>query len=328
MSTRLRPSSSADIRTALKELIRQRTGIGVHSLEGRPHAYRTSFPLEDLEVLLEDGRRLDLVFKNLGFDTLEEDARVAKASMLHDPLREIDTYRLLERADLGTPRLYGFLADPETDRYWLLLERIPGVPLWQVGERDVWEAAAEWLARMHEQFRGVHSLTADSLLIRDGRHMTEGMQRALGQATGRTRAMLVRIDAQYDEVIERLKHLPQTLIHGEFFPSNILVDLSLTPARIAPVDWEMAGTGTGLLDLASLVAGRWPEDDQIAIATAYEHARSGLDPDDEFFADLARCRLHNAVQLLGVSGKWSPPLDHAHDWATEAASAAEWLGIL
>ena len=90
----------------------------------------------------------------------------------------------------------------------------------------------------------------------------------------------------------------------------------------------MAGTGTGLLDLASLVAGRWPEDDQIAIATAYEHARSGLDPDDEFFADLARCRLHNAVQLLGVSGKWSPPLDHAHDWATEAASAAEWLGIL
>jgi aminoglycoside phosphotransferase (APT) family kinase protein len=328
MNTRLHPSSTAEIRVVLEERMRWRKGIGVRSLDSRPHAYRTSFPLEDLDVVLEDGERLDLVLKDLGFQTLDEDAKIAKTSGLHDPLREIEAYRLLERADLGTPKLYGFVADPTTDRYWLFLERIPGVPLWQVGEREVWEAAAAWLAGLHERFLQADFLPGGSLLVRDGRHMTEGMRRALGQATGRTRAMLVRIDGQYGEVIERLEHLPRTLIHGEFFPSNVLVDRSRTPTRIAPVDWEMAGTGAGLLDLASLVAGRWPEDDQIAMATAYERARSGLDPDDEFLADLARCRLHNAVQLLGVSGNWRPPPDHAHDWAAEAASAGERLGIL
>jgi Ser/Thr protein kinase RdoA (MazF antagonist) len=284
--------------------------------------------VEDLDVVLKDGERLDMVFKDLGFESLDQDARIAKTSIPHNPMREIEAYRLLERAHLGTPKLYGYVADPTTDRYWLFLERIPGVPLWQVGEREVWEAAAAWLARLHERFLGADFRTTSSLLVRDRRHATEGMRRALGQATGPTRTMLERIDVHYGEVIERLEHLPRTLIHSDFFPSNVLVDRSRTATRIAPVDWEMAGTGTGLLDLASLMAGRWPQEDQMAMAAAYERARSGLDPDEQFLADLARCRLHNAVQLLGVSGNWRPPSDHANDWAAEAASAAEQLGIL
>ena len=37
-------------------------------------------------------------------------------------------------------------------------------------------------------------------------------------------------------------------------------------------------------------------------------------------ADLARCRLHLALQWLGWSPDWRPPPEHAHDWLGEALS--------
>jgi aminoglycoside phosphotransferase (APT) family kinase protein len=107
-----------------------------------------------------------------------------------------------------------------------------------------------------------------------------------------------------------------------------LVDGSRTPVRIAPVDWEMAGVGPGLLDLASLVAGQWGETDRLAMVAAYAGAATGSPPDLDFLADLERCRLLNAVELLGRSPRWRPPTEHAHDWLGEAESAARRLGIL
>ena len=61
------------------------------------------------------------------------------------------------------------------------------------------------------------------------------------------------------------------MIHGEYYPKNILV----RDAAILPVDWESAAAGVGEIDLATLttgwgpavrsacegayVASRWPE---------------------------------------------------------------------
>ncbi len=324
--TPVQAPSTEELRGALDGAMRRRGRGGVASLERRPHPYRTSFPLEDLDVVVNDGGRIAVVFKDLGLDRMEESARVVKESGLHEPSREIEAYRLLDGAGLGTPTLYGVVDEP--GRHWLFVELVAGVPLWQVGERDVWEAAAEWLAGLHARFLGMAPGARSALLVRDRAHSREALRRAIGQASGPARVVLERIDAGYDKVLDGLERLPPTLVHGDFHASNVLVDGSRTPPRIAPADWEMAGIGPGLLDLASLVAGRWSEADRLAMVTAYSEAASGRPPDREFLADLERCRLHNAMGLLALSPRWRPPSEHAHDWLGEAESAARRLGIL
>jgi thiamine kinase-like enzyme len=91
------------------------------------------------------------------------------------------------------------------------------------------------------------------------------------------------------------------------------------------VDWEMAGTGPGPLDLAALVAG-WPEPGRGAIVAAYvDEAPARLATELDEILDA--CRLHLAMQWLGWSPTWVPPLDNAHDWVGEAIDAAERLGL-
>ena len=44
---------------------------------------------------------------------------------------------------------------------------------------------------------------------------------------------------------------PQTIIHGEYYPANILIK----DGAIYPIDWESAAVGPGEIDLATLIEG-------------------------------------------------------------------------
>ena len=101
-------------------------------------------------------------------------------------------------------------------------------------------------------------------------------------------------------------------VHGEFYASNILV----SPGRVCPVDWEMAGIGPGVLDLAAL-ATAWEGADRARIVAAYADER-GAPVDEE---DLDAARLVLAVQWLGWAEGWEPPREHATDWLAEATAA-------
>ena len=57
-----------------------------------------------------------------------------------------------------------------------------------------------------------------------------------------------------DEFIAQLLAAPRTMIHGEFYPGNILYE----KGRICPVDWESAAIAAGELDLAALTEGWQP----------------------------------------------------------------------
>jgi len=127
----------------------------IAAVRRRPSAYRTSFPIEELDVTLEDGRSLELVLKEGGRGALREDARMAKPEWLYDPLREIEVYRsVLAAVSAGTAKYYGSVVDAERDRYWLFIERMPGVELFQVGPIDTWAEAARWLARARQANTG------------------------------------------------------------------------------------------------------------------------------------------------------------------------------
>jgi thiamine kinase-like enzyme len=136
---------------------------------------------------------------------------------------------------------------------------------------------------------------------------------------------------RYEPVVERLAALPPTVIHGEFYASNVLVHQSNGGLRICPVDWEMAAIGPGLIDLAALVAGAWSDDDRLRFVRAYFDARvatAGEGPTfDELCVDLLFCRLHLAMQWLGWAANWTPPTEHAHDWLSDATLLAKELRL-
>jgi aminoglycoside phosphotransferase (APT) family kinase protein len=132
-------------------------------------------------------------------------------------------------------------------------------------------------------------------------------------------------------VVERLLRLPVTLIHGEFYPSNVLVKRDGDRIRVCPVDWETAAIGPGLLDLAALTSGRWTEKQRLAMAMAYFKAVGADQNDDtardEFLIDLDFCNLFMAIQWLGWSPDWRPPPEHAQNWLTEACRLATKLRL-
>jgi aminoglycoside phosphotransferase len=279
----------------------ERLGRPVASIDRRPYPYRTSHRIDELEVVLTDGTRMDLLLKDLRRSELDPTARLAKPAFLHDPRREVEAYRLLVDAGLGTPICY------DTGEHWLLLEKVQGVELWQIGEVETWVEAARWLARLHAQF-AERPPASDRLLRYDMTYFTFWRDRA-----GRRHRELARVIARYERVVGILSSLPVTLIHGEFYASNVLV----AGQRIAPVDWEMAGVGPGILDLAALVSG-WAEQDRAAIIAGY-----GDVPSEAFDA----AQLHLALQWLGWSHDWTPPPEHSRDWLADALDAAERLGL-
>ena len=313
-------------RPADDDLLAALRGLRAVALERRPSPYRTSFALEELDVQLEAGERLQLLFKDLGDRALDPAARAVKPAFLRDPRREIETYRrLLEPLRLGTARLFAAVLDERRDRYWLFLERVAGVELYQVGERATWEHVARWLARAHAALATAGD-DVPELLRYDADWFRRWPARAIAHAADESaRASLVSLAARYDGEIDRLLKLPTTVVHGEFYASNVLVDSPAEPSRVCPVDWEQAGRGPGLVDLAAHAGGDWPAEDRRAIALAYAD-EAGLEP-EPMLRDLELCRLHLAFQWLGWAPEWSPPEEHAHDWLGEALRVADELEL-
>ena len=284
-----------------------------------------------------DGQRLRIMLKDLSHDSLAPDAARAKPRSLHDPLREIRAYReLLADAGLGTPEFYGESTDPATGRHWLFIENVEGDVLWQVGELETWAAAARWLAGLHERFAGTDPLPGfllryDRDLWRrwiDARGGLRARRRSAARGAPASASVCCAWPAPTTPVVDRLAALPSTVIHGEFYPSNVLVGHGSDPAarRIAPIDWEVAAAGPGLLDLAALTTG-WEAPDSAGIESAYRDRYESPTGGQPFEEALAACRLHLAVQWLAWEPSWSPPQEHQRDWLAEAEREARLLGL-
>jgi aminoglycoside phosphotransferase (APT) family kinase protein len=334
------PVPTGELRAALDSALAERgRRASVARLERHPHAYRTSFGLEELDVTLSDGAELNLVFKDLSRESLAADALRAKPAFMHDPLREIEVYRdLLDSAGLGAPAYHGSHVDAARERYWLFIENVRGPVLWQLGDFEVWEEAARRLARLHAVLAPAAESPPASLLRYGPELYGVWIQRAREFArrpevpwSDEARRQVEGLADRYEPVVERLAALPVTLIHGEFYPSNVLVQQRDDELRICPIDWEIAATGPSLLDLAALTIGRWTPRERDALTRAYR-AAAGASPDPialptDFDAALECCRLHLAVQWLGWDPEWVPPAEHRHDWLAAALDSARKLGL-
>jgi aminoglycoside phosphotransferase (APT) family kinase protein len=321
------------LREALREVLSGADVGEPSSLARRRSEYRSSFPLEELRVRLRQGGELHLAFKRLAWSELSCDGRLAKPRFLFDSGRESAVYSLLlPGAPAGPPRYFGSVSSHDGTGCWLFVEWVDGRELYKVGEQSVWVEVARWLGELHASLapgldrhveRG-RLLECDAPYYRRWIRRARQFAVAAGRSTDAAR-FLDWLAKRYDAAVEALLELPRTVIHGDFNASNVLVSGSLDGVRVAPVDWELAAAGPGLMDLAALISGDWTAAERDRMTDAYA-AIEGLPPFSSRQLDFARLQL--AVQWLGwAPPDWVAPEAQRHDWLANAIALAQGLDI-
>lgn len=309
----------------IDEQLGARGSTTVHHLSRRRSEYSTSAPIDELNVVLSDGSKLELMAKRLGRDALLGDANDAKPDFVYDPAREVAAYGLLAD-EPNLPRCWGALHEP--GGALLVLERIPGLALRHTGEIDSWVAAARWLGAFHTRWADPHEqlLAAHPRLLRyDRSHHEHLLERALGYSAVAGTPLPPVVPAGHAIALDILSRVPASLLHGEFYASNVLVAPAGAGTRIVPLDWETVGVGCPLLDLAALTSGDWEPWERLAMEDAYRQT-APVELDDAGF-ERARCaaELVVSVQWMGWASGWQPPVDQITDWLGHATAVAEAL---
>ena len=283
-----------------------------------PVVTASSWTLELTELVFDRGESYRVIFKDLSRRLPAVEDGAFKPRAILDPTRELWAYRnLLSAGELSSPKLLHSVSDEQADRHWLFLEPVDGIHLFEASFGSAWEAAAQWLARFHAGF--LDPCSEASPLIR---HTPETHRWWFRRALAIHDAPVAHLAGAHERAISLLLEGPLSALHGEFYPSNILVEKNT--GLIHPVDWEMAGIGPPLLDLAALSAGLSSRERQ-ALLHAYldEADRSGVPvPEGPIDSAMAACRLLLAVQWLGWAPDWKPPSEHQFDWLSEATLTA------
>jgi len=325
------PDRSERLGDELRHIVsRQRPGVQIESMVKLRRPARSSWSVEDVHLRLDDGSSVRLIWKDLDREAPESNSSLVKPAHVLDLRREPWVYKeVLGPAGEG-PVCWGAVSDEEAGVHWLFLEPVPGEPLCECGDLPSWEAAASWLGRFHARHLGMEPNGAP-LLFHGGTLYEWWFRRALERAHEGTVSFIRGLAATYRTAVQTVMSSPWTFIHGEFCPANILVDTATTPTRVVPLDWEMAGRGPAILDLAALVAGGWSERDRRSMASAYRSAWMAAGAPAPSIEGLLRllesASLLHAVQWLGWSDHdlWRPPNELRNDWLSEAVRSADRL---
>ena len=193
---------------------------------------------------------------------------------------------------------------------WLVLECLDDTVTLDCAEEDavIFKAAA-WLGKFHasQEHRlaggrpaGIRTYDAE---------FYRGWARRTDEFAGdwhRRAPWLAGVCADFEKVIAVLLSSPPTLVHGEFYPHNILFHED----GIYAVDWESAAFGAGEIDLAALTEG-WPEVAEEECRREYREARWPAGAPDLFAHRLAAARVYMHLRWMGEHPAWTQHEDAA-----------------
>ena len=247
------------LRESLEQVAREVMGgsATVTGVERVLSNYSSSYGTHFITVRLDGGAAIEVFMKDFGFSQLPKDEKERRRD------RELHVYRdLLPGARLGTAAYYRSIWDEAAGRFWLLMELVKGREV-RSCPLEYWIEAAGWLGRLHHHFEGQATrLRASSGLLR---HDEDYFRSRADMALRDVSTISVPLADRLRPVVERYEPLcdvmgrqPVTLVHGAYRPANILVNTDTVPARMCPVDWELASCGSPLYDLASWTDGFEP----------------------------------------------------------------------
>lgn len=210
---------------------------------------------------------------------------------------EAEVYQnVLEPLGVTAPRFMGAYKDPSSGATWLALEHLTHCTGVSHGDPDSMPNAARWIGRFHAAAAGLATDPMPFLRTYDAAYYLGWIER-----TARFSAHLHRefkwLGALWgcrEKMAECFLNIPRTIIHGEYYVKNILIQDGV----IRPADWESTAVAFGEIDLAALVEGRWSREIVQECEREYQIARWGA-PHPEFGRHLDAAQLYLRFRWLG-----------------------------
>jgi hypothetical protein len=240
---------------------------------------------------------------------------------------EAAIYRhVLKPSQASTPTFYGIYSDMSTDDSWLVLQYLDNsVRIDKTPEPTAMSLAAGWIGQFHSANEEHFSLAPMSFLNRYNAEYYLGWARRTSLFAGHWHQRfpwLATLCECFEELVALLLTAPPVLIHGEYYPKNILFRTGV----VYPVDWESATIAAGEIDLASLTEG-WPAEIVRQCQLEYQRARWPVGSPADFERTLAAARLYLHFRWLGDRPEWTAP--DSHLWRfEELRSAGAQLGVI
>jgi hypothetical protein len=262
------------------------------ALKGRePNRYASTFPSEIVTCAV-GSRTLTLLCKyevprDRGLRGVPVGVRYESAA-----------YRFaVEPSRLTAPRWFGLHRDEADGPTWLMLEFLAAAfRLDKSPERGGLSRAARWIGSFH-RFHELGAKAPPECLNREG---PATFRACVARATDRWAELHVEhpwfhdlardCEAAFCDLFVRRP----TVIHGELYPSNVL----MREGAVFPVDWERAAVSAGEIDFAALTEGWKPEDVRLA-TESYVDARWGGEAPDDFDQSVEAARAYLHLQALG-----------------------------
>jgi thiamine kinase-like enzyme len=232
--------------------------------------------------------------------------------------------RVLRPLEADVPQLHGVWTEKVTRRTWLVCDYLDESDLLH-REPAALAPAARWIGRFHR--RSTAHLRRESLPFLNAysaEYYLGWARRTLRFAEGLHSRFpwLMGLCKRFEEALALLLAPPLSVIHGEYYPGNIL----LRKGKIYPVDWESAAVAAGEIDIASLTEC-WSAEIAGACEAGYRQARWPQGPPAEFSRRLAAARLYLAFRWLGQRPDWTT--DESVVWRfDELRAAGDQLGLL
>jgi aminoglycoside phosphotransferase (APT) family kinase protein len=270
---------------------------GLTIVERRAAPYASSAPSEIVTCRLDSGQQLTLYCKYAARHGHEDyghrGGRAYEAAVYRDLLRELPLY---------SAAFYGADRDEATGDTLLVLEYLEQST--RVSKRpETMGIAARWIGAFHgaaetdtcgSRLPWLHAYTPD--------YYAGWVRRTLVLASALQPRLpwLEAACARAECALSSLLDGPQTIVHGEYYPHNILV----RDGTVYPIDWESAAIGAGVIDLASLTE-QWPADVVQTCEREYQRARWPGGTPADFQQSLAAARMYHHFRWLGDRIEWT-----------------------
>jgi len=287
----------------------------------RTNAYASTFPSETIELECRDG---SLQCVHAKFQAGREHADHGHRC---DLAYEAAVYEaLVAPAGLPMPTWLGAHREATGD-VWLFIEHLDAVELDEAADPDAaMVTAARWIGQFHAHYDRVGDAHAVAL-TRYGKPYYAGWVHRTLQFAGAWRERLPWLEdvaRRSERLMGELDAVAPTVIHGEFTPSNVLVDAD---GVVRPIDWESAAFAPGEIDVVCLT-DKWPDGVTTACVDAYAAARwpGGAPADVARRVDLAR--VYWDFRWLGDRPEWTgsekvgPRFEHLRATVERLASSA------
>ncbi len=290
-------------------------------LDRRPNTYASTYASEIVTCLMSDSNEIRLFCK---YGSRPHDTVYGHRAGV--PYEAAVYEQVLRSCPMSALHLYGEYRHPNSDETWLFLEYLDdGVWVDKTLEKGSMELAARWLGRFHTLNEARASRDALAFLKRYDLDFYLGWARRTAKFAAGLHfrvPWLVNVCAEFEDLASCLVDSPPTVIHGEFYPQNILYQRQ----TVYPVDWESAATAAGEIDLASLTED-WSRDIAQQLEREYINTRWPCGAPGHFHQMLKIARMYTQFRWLGDRPEWTT--DGHCLWRFEALrAAADELGLI